>query len=245
MNTICCPPPHATARNAFDSPQFSELRRTGFSARSRAEISLITTDGDKVTLFAASSVRAEHIAYDFLGRVPGQTVGAHAEDLQISTSTTVTAAVQGALDEQELDDIKRLLGVLETSAGDFLSGAPGGLLASLTEIADLGSIASFEAALSYSREASAERTGNAASVSQAVPTSPAGMAVNAPVMAQTEESFLERVTAFAARLEGERLIDTLPRRLTELFKKLAKRLPLDEPEQKMLDRIQSEYFKHS
>jgi hypothetical protein len=246
MNIICCSPLRRPDVSAFGSLQISESTRTRLNARSSAEISLTTADGDKVTLSAGSSLRAEHITYDFLGRVQGQTVSAHAEKLQISTSTAAAATVQGALDEEELDDIKRLLDVLETTAGDFLSGKSDGLSPSLAEMGDLDSIASFEAALSYSREASAERTRNITSTTQAAPASAAGIAAtDAPAMPRSAESFLERLTALAENLEDEKVIDTLPRRFTQLFKKLAKTLSLDEREQKLLDRIQSEYLKRS
>lgn len=225
MNTICCSPLHRPDANAFGSLQIFESSRSSLDARASAEISLITADGDKVTLSAVSSLRTEHTTYDFLGRMQGQPVGAHAEKLQISTTTEAAATVQGALDEEELEDIKRLLGALETTAANFFSGESDRVLTSFADIGELDSIAGFKAALSYSREGSAER---ATSASEA----PAGDAETAPKTRLSEprrtNSFLNKLDHLARQLEDEKGLDKLPRRFTQLFKKVAHNLALDE-----------------
>jgi hypothetical protein len=247
MNSICCSPLYETGRNALGLPGISELRSSSLMARSSTQISLTTADGDKVTITAGSSLRAEHITYDFLGRIQGQAVGSRVEKLQISRSTSVSAMVQGALGEEELDDIKTLLEILETAAADFLAGESQEVPEAFVKFGALGSISSFEADLSYSREASATQASSLLSAAQAAAsgqseTSSAleAMRVTKPEAPKKIESFLEKLARVAARWEDEENVHRLPHRFTQLVRKLSRSLPLNEHEQALADRIQTE-----
>lgn len=243
-NAICCSQLHRPDSSAAGNLQISEVSRTRLSARANAEISLVTAEGDKITLSASSALRATHITYDYLGRIQGQAVAAHAEKLQISTSSEFAVTLQGELDEAELADIGKLLDAIEAAAADVFSGQSGELPASFAAIGELDSIASFQAALSYSREASAVRAGRITSTGEepaagAAETAPSGK----PAEPKSAESFIAKLGKAAGRLEDENNIDKLPRRFTRLFKKLAKNLALDEHERELAERIHSEALK--
>jgi hypothetical protein len=243
MNPICCSPLYETARHALG--EFSESRLSRLAARSSTEISLTTVDGDKVTISARSSLRAEHITYDFRGRIQSQAVGAHGDKLQISMSTNVSATVQGALNNEELDDIKRLLDILETTATDFSSsGESQEVLELFSEFGALRSISSFEAALSYSRQASETRASSITSAAQVAASSTSATSRGAkPEGLKEIESFLEKLARVAARLENEGIVDRLPSRFEHLFRKLSKSLPLNEHEQPLAGHMQTESLK--
>jgi len=241
-NSICCAPHHGTHSSISGDLWISESSRTRLDTRANAEISLVTADGDKITLSASSALQASHITYDYLGRIQGQALAARAEMLQISKTSKFAVMVQGELDEDELADIKELLAAIEKTAADVFAGQSGGPLTSFAAIGELDSIASFQAELSYSREASAVRAGSLASAGQA-PVGDATASADGPAEPQSAESFLNKLVKAAGRLQDEAGIDKLPKRFTQLLNKLAKNLALDEHDQRLIERIQSESLK--
>lgn len=244
MNTISYPPLYTRDSAGFGGLQISASSRTTLNARANAAISLITADGDKVTLSASSALLATHTTYDYLGRIEGQSLAAHAEKLQISSSSEFAVTVEGELDPEELADINKLLDAIETTAAAVFSGKPDGLLKSFADVGELDSIASFQAALNYSRNTSAERATSIASASEA----PADDATETAPAKRLREPrslrpFLNKLAQVARRLEDENGLDKLPKRFTQLFKKLAHNLPLDEHEQSLTDRIAAQHSK--
>ena len=245
MNTISTYPPLYTAGSgAFDSPQISEASQTRLNAHTNADISLITADGDKVTLSASSALLATHTTYDFLGRIDGQALAAHAEKLQISSTSEFAVTVEGELDQEELADINKLLDAIKTTVAGVFSGKSDKLQQSLAGFGDLHSIASFEATLSYSREASAEQGTRVANASEAPDDDATGTTpTNSLSEPRNMRSFLNKLAQFARHLEDEKSLDKLPKRFMQLFKKLANNLALDEHEQRLTDRLAEEHSK--
>jgi hypothetical protein len=246
MNAICCPPLHSPDTGALGRFQILESSLTRLNARANADISLITADGDKVTLSGSSALRVTHTAYDYLGRLQDQAVVAHGGKFQISTNSEFTVAVQGELDQEELADIKKLFDAIQTTAADVFSGQSDKFPVSFAEL-DLDSIASFEAALSYSREASVEQKSSITSAGQA-PTASATETTSTDKLSKSKSTdwFLKKLAQVARRLEGdEKNLAKLPRRFTQLFKKLAHNLTLDEHEQSLAERIAAEHSKRA
>ena len=245
MNTISSYPPLYTAvSGAFGSPQISEASRTRLNARTNADISLITADGDKVTISASSTLLATHTTYDFLGRIEGQALAAHAEKLQISSTSEFAITVEGELDQEELADINKLLDAIKTTVAGVFSGKSDKLQQSLAGFGDLDSIASFEATLSYSRVASAERATRIASSGDAANDDATDTApTNSLSGPRSARPFLNKLAQFARHMEDENSLDKLPKRFMQLFKKLAHNLALDEHEQRLTDRLAAEHSK--
>ena len=246
MNTICCPPLHSPDTGALGRFQILESSQTRLNTRANADISLITADGDRVTLSGSSALRATHTTYDYLGRLQGQAVVAHGEKFQISTNSEFTVAVQGELDQKELADIKKLFYAIQTTAADLFSGESDKFPAAFRELG-LDSIESFEAVLSYSREASVEQKSSITSAGQA-PTASATerTSTDKPSKSKSTDWFLEKLAQVARRLEDdEKNFDKLPQRFIQLFKKLAHNLTLDEHEQGLADRIAADDSKRA
>jgi hypothetical protein len=245
MNAICCPPLHSPDTGALGKFQILESSQTRLNARANADISVITADGDRVTLSGSSALRATHTTYDYLGRLQDQAVVAHGEKFQISSNSEFTVAVQGELDQEELADIKKLFDAIQTTAADVFSGQSDKFPVSFAEL-DLD-LASFEAALSYSREASVEQKSSITSASQA-PTASATETNSTDKLSKSKSTdwFLEKLAQVARRLEDdEKNLAKLPRRFTQLFKKLAHNLTLDEHEQSLAERIAAEHSKRA
>ena len=155
MNTTCCsnatrPDPYALA-----DFQYTKFNRASVDVQASAGISVVTADGDKVTLNASSSLQASLQTYDYLGRTQGQTFAARGEEFQLATSNGYAVTVEGTLDQEELADIRQLLSTLSSVSKDFFAGKSQDGLQHLAELDDLDSIASFEASFNYTRQVTA------------------------------------------------------------------------------------------
>jgi hypothetical protein len=244
MNTISYPSLYTRDSTGSGSLQISASSRTTLNASANAAISLVTADGDKVTLSGSSALLATHTTYDYLGRIEGQALAAHAESLQISSTSEFAVTVEGELDQEELADINKLLDAIKATAAGVFSGKSDGLLKSFADLGELDSIASFDAALNYSRTASAERAISIASASEAPADDAAETApTNRLSEPRNTRPFLNKLAQLARRLEDDKVLDKLPKRFTHLFKKLAHNLALDEHEQNLTDRIAAEHAK--
>jgi hypothetical protein len=244
MNTACCSRATGPDPYALVNFQTSHLSRGSLDLRANAGISVVTADGDKITLSANYSVQASLETYDFLGRIQGQTVAAHGEKFQLATTSGFAVTVDGTLDQEELADINKLLDTIASISKDFFSGNTQDALKHLAEIDNLDSIASFDATLNYSRGTSAQATSQvsgtapAASLdrSEAVPAAPAKRF-------HAADSFIDQLARAAEKLDSDEGHEKIPKRFVQLFKKIAHHLPLDTQDQRLAERIQSERSK--
>ncbi len=152
--------------------------------------------------------------------------------------------VDGTLDQQELADINKLLDAIASSSKKFLAGKIENGLHQLAKIDNLGSIASFEASFSYSRQASATST---TQVSRTDPAQSSGETDTAPSTAasspQGTDSFIDQLARVVQKLHSENGDEQIPKRFAQLFRKLADHQPLNTREQTLIDRLQSEHSK--
>ena len=239
MNSIDCS--HSPKRETYSPETFqsSNLRRSALDVRTSAEISIVTADGDMVTLSANSSIQARLQTYDYQGRIQGQTIAAHGEEFALSSSSWFALTVDGNLNHDELADINKLIDTLASAGNDFFAGKTNVGLEQLAQLGDLDSIASFDATLSYSREISAL---SASQVSSSVPAQ-SGARPNsvAPAQINSADSFIEQLSQAAKLLESNNDLEIVPQRFRQLFEKLAHDIPLEEREHGQAERIHSEH----
>ena len=243
MNTTCCsngarPDPYALA-----DFNYTKFQRASVDVQASAGISLVTADGDKVTLNASSSLKASLQTYDCLGRTRGQTVAARDEKFQLSTSSGYALTVEGTLDEEELADIEGLLNTLSAVSQDFVAGKSQNGLKHLTQLDDLDSITSFEASFVYSRRitAVAARQISASAEAEGNPEANPAAAITA---AQPVDSFIDQLRRVAEQLDADNSLEKIPQRFTRLFKNLAHQLALDAHDEKLAERIRTEHLRH-
>jgi hypothetical protein len=231
---------------ALANYQSTRLIQSSVDIQTSAGISLVTADGDKVTLSASSALQASLQTYDYLGRTQRQTVAAHGENFQLSSASGFAVTVDGTLDQQELADINKLLDAIASSSKKFLAGKIENGLDQLAKIDDLDSIASFEANFSYSRQASATSTTQVSTTDPAPSSSATDIASSTAASSpQGADSFINQLAQAVQRLNSENGDERIPKRFAQLFKKLADRQPLNTREQTLIDRIRSEHSKRS
>ncbi|MBI3608269.1 MAG: hypothetical protein HY207_09900 [Nitrospirae bacterium] len=142
--------------------------RVDFKAKARTEITVLTNEGDLVTISGKASLRTAYMGYDSQGRpVGGPDAGA--TTLAASFRQQLSISVRGDLNKEELADIERLFGEIQTAFENALTGGPNNAAATGLPFADLGSLSAVKASFKYSAKLTAV-TG----------VGPSGQAVSAP-----------------------------------------------------------------
>lgn len=221
------------------------------SSQKSTDISLLTADGDKVTISANSAFQAGFASYDFRGRLNGHEATLQGRSLNISSSSSFAIAVEGDLSEEELDDIKKLVGNIEKLGEDFFSRPLADSLSQALSVGeDLDSIVSFEARFSFSQQVSVahevkqEREAPSATLPSNTASSrnaaPASTSDTVPALSLKDvQSFVNKLLkeTHNSQVEPEKVADKLPQLLTKLFQRFAKEFDFDEPKRHLADKI--------
>ena len=115
-------------RQALESRDQQLVQRTSQSrieaqTKTKAVLSLVTAEGDTVTISAKSYFRAKLTTYDFLGQKGDSLVSRHAENFRATAKNSFDIKVKGDLNAEELADIQTLLEKFEDMANEFFSGS--------------------------------------------------------------------------------------------------------------------------
>jgi hypothetical protein len=136
--------------------QSQEASRTGLALLSNSQhmdLSLVTAEGDKVTLSldsstTARSVMKEEVQNDGQGSMSYEksefTMGLYQRDL--------TFTVEGDLSKEEMRDIRKVLKSLDKMMNKFVTGQMGAMAAQAVKLSGLDTIAGLEANMSYQRQ---------------------------------------------------------------------------------------------
>ncbi len=100
----------------------SRLTQVHAETHSSADITLVTAEGDKVTLSTDAVTQAAYTRYDARGRVRGHRTEEHAETFQLSSANDISLQIEGDLNDAERADIQQALGTIEKFATDFFNG---------------------------------------------------------------------------------------------------------------------------
>ncbi len=111
--------------------------------QAKTNLTIVTAEGDQVTLSATSASRGTLTTYDAEGRLHG--AGVRAEALKLSTKTRLSIEVEGDLNAEELADIEQLLGRVNALATGFFSGDFDEALEEVLGLDELESIVNFTA----------------------------------------------------------------------------------------------------
>lgn len=128
--------------------------RAKFKAHAGVQLTLLTTEGDVVTISGRSSLRMSYGGYDRHGRY----ADADTTTLRASFNQQLSLSVQGTLSDQELADIDHLLGTIEDVFNQAMTGLSeemGGTGLSLGTLDGLDSISAVTGSLTYSSKLSA------------------------------------------------------------------------------------------
>jgi hypothetical protein len=135
----------------------SELNRVTRSLEQHADVTLVTAEGDRVTLSSGSQAQVTYATYEDLRYMRGRFAEFHSETLGLEVSREYSILVDGDLNEKELRDIRKAVRAIEKIMRDFLSGDIAHAAAKAMKIGKLESISSLDASLQFERSLSVEQ----------------------------------------------------------------------------------------
>ena len=117
------------------------------------DLTLVTGDGDRVTLSSSTDRQASFEVYNSSGAINGTSTSAHMESFSLSSGRSMSISVEGELSEQEMADIALVASSVDKMATKFFSGDVDEALASVLDAGATGSgtISSISASMSHTR----------------------------------------------------------------------------------------------
>ncbi|MBW2018235.1 MAG: hypothetical protein JRF57_13170 [Deltaproteobacteria bacterium] len=131
-----------TERNDYRTTRLSKVSA---SRTQDADITIITAEGDRVTLSATSESRLGYAAYTSYGRKADRIFGVQANVLHLEENRDFVLKVEGDLNSQEIRDIKKTLRTIDRIIKDVLRGDMERALERARKAVGLDSISAFEA----------------------------------------------------------------------------------------------------
>lgn len=143
-----------------DITGYESYRQTRFDAfrKETQDITLTTEEGDKVTISALDTFKADYMAFDYSGLLNRQAAAVEAEELNVSSKHAFSMTVEGDLNEEERADIEKVLSRLDGIMTDLVSGDLESVMADTPGIIDdTETISGLNAVLRFHERVSVEQ----------------------------------------------------------------------------------------
>jgi len=151
--TTPVPPPPPQPEPEQDTLQI-DAQAVNASRSIQEAFTIVTKEGDKVTLSGSSRFELGLTTYNASGRIQGADVNAQGQSLSLSSSRELSISVEGDLSEEELRDIRKLVRTTERLARDFARGDLDAVAKDTRKLSGLDSLASFQGEISISQSLS-------------------------------------------------------------------------------------------
>jgi len=120
-------------------------------------LSIVTAEGDKVTLSTNAAFQGTGVKYNARGVSEGQALTLRSNSLEGSFSSEKQITVEGDLNEQEIQDIKKIVNLVNGLREDVATGDLNTILANGQQIQATGSIASVDLKIKHSESLSVQQ----------------------------------------------------------------------------------------
>ncbi len=124
------------------------------SRTDEADIKIVTTEGDTVTLSLQSETDLTLATYSGLVRGKDGSARVQLDLASVTTGNQVGIEVEGDLNREERADISRLIGSIARALRSFFSGHIRAAIHQIASLRSLGSVASFDLQASRTEEVS-------------------------------------------------------------------------------------------
>ncbi len=148
---------------AYSAGRFN-WSNAGYSKNESADITIITDDGDRVTISSDSSMEAGYSSYSGLLRSGSNSMAVEGYEYQSRLKSNFSLSIAGDLDKQEYDDIMSALETIDSIMEKAFSGSLDDLTSIAQSFSGLDSISSLSASIEISEAVSYEQ-GQASMVS--------------------------------------------------------------------------------
>ncbi len=144
--------PFAHGRCREGTGVLTEQTRAGFLSQTQnTDLTLTTDEGDTVTLSLASAMEVNAGVHRSASVADGQAEASQTAFFDVSTSRSLSIAIDGELSAEEREDIRGALQVIGGLIDGFLSGDVQAIAADKDLLAELDTIARLDATVSYER----------------------------------------------------------------------------------------------
>jgi hypothetical protein len=153
----CVPVNNPTALNTQKTPDASASVQTAqvkVSQSQTADITIVTAEGDTVTLSASRSAELSFATYNAQGRVGDSSGTISGMSAELHRSSDFSITVDGDLNKEELKEIRTAIRTIQKAATDVLKGHDEKAATRTAKLAGLDQIASIDADLEFNREVS-------------------------------------------------------------------------------------------
>ena len=176
-----------------EGTQRSRLTQVQAETHTSADITLVTAEGDKVTLSTDAVMQAAYTRYNVHGRLQGHGVKRHAETFQLASANDISLQIEGNLNDAERADIQQALGTIEQFAADFFDGKGEEAPNQIFNLDNLNTLRSIDATLELSQSLTVSQQTETRAVAAAPPVlEPQAAALEAqPSPAQHPKSLLD------------------------------------------------------
>lgn len=147
---------------------YKSYRQLRFNAmrKETQDITITTEEGDKVTISALDTFKADYMAFDYSEQLNGQTGSLEAEKLNASSKHAFKMTVEGDLNAEEQEDIEKVLSRLDDIMDDLVSGDIEGIMNEVPGLIDdtetisgLNAVLQFHQRVSMSQRTMTQTTG--------------------------------------------------------------------------------------
>lgn len=125
----------------------SQINQITTSVENSKDITIMTAEGDKVTISSDFQSKSQYTTYNSLARVSNMSLNIGGNSFSINSSSEFSMLVEGDLNEQELKDIQKAMKTIDKIMQSTLSGNLKNAMAMVNKVGNLESIASFEAGM--------------------------------------------------------------------------------------------------
>src|SRR5262245_2433462 len=134
-----------------EGTQSNRLTQVQAETHTSADITLVTAEGDKVTLSTDAVLQAAYSRYDARGRLRGYGLERHAETFQLASANDISLQIEGDLNSAERADIEQALDTIEQFAADFFTGKGDEAPNQTFNLGNLNTLRSIDATLELSQ----------------------------------------------------------------------------------------------
>jgi hypothetical protein len=135
----------------------SQFTRTTTSHQQDMDATIVTAEGDRVTLSWSSQSQATYTIYNSLARTTGESTWVQGSEFLLETDRELAISVDGDLNWRELRDIQKAIKTINSIIRDFLSGDIALAMAKGFKIAQLESLSSLEASARFEQSVCLEQ----------------------------------------------------------------------------------------
>ena len=134
-----------------EGTQSNRLTQVQAATHTSADITLVTAEGDKVTLSTDAVLQAAYTRYDARGRLRGYGLERHTETFQLASANDISLQIEGDLNDAERADIEQALGTIEKFAADFFTGKGDEAPNQIFNLGNLNTLRSIDTTLEFSQ----------------------------------------------------------------------------------------------